>query len=353
MKHHTLRRAVAWLVFALTIISSGVAFAYAPPQIQGYVTDTAKKLTPEEVKALDEKLATYRQCSDNHVIVFIVDSLVGNTVEDVAYATFNTWKPGHGKDNGVLLVIAPNERKVRIETGKGVGGALTDIESNRILREHVSSNLKKDQFFAAVDEGTTEIERALERDSKKPCTVTAAAPPPAPTTPAPSASQTPVFVPDPVPAPSSEDRVFSPLRIVIFILFAGVLGTIFAPAKGDGFILGVGSMGFAGLVGGTVCSSVLPAFLGMIPTLVIGVVALVLCVVGRIFARRNRSSGSSDPFSSGGGSSFDNSSSAFDSSSSSSSWDSGSSGSSGSSGIDTSYSGGDGSSGGGGSSDSY
>jgi len=65
-----------------------------------------------------------------------VPSLGGEPIEDIAYTTFNTWKIGqHGADNGVLLVLAPGDRRVRIETGKGVGGALTDLQANDISTE--------------------------------------------------------------------------------------------------------------------------------------------------------------------------------------------------------------------------
>jgi uncharacterized protein len=138
------------------------AQAYTPPAIAGHVTDAAGKLGPQEVAKLDAKLAEYRRCSSNHVAVFVARSLEGHTVEDVAYATFNAWKVGEaGKDNGVLLVIAPAERKVRIETGKGVGGNLTDVQSSEIIRQRVSPRLAAGDFFGAIDGGTTAIELAL------------------------------------------------------------------------------------------------------------------------------------------------------------------------------------------------
>lgn len=101
---------------------------YVPPPIAGYVTDAAGRLSPGEIAVLNQKLATYRACSSNHVAVFLPKSLDGSSIEDVAYATFETWKLGEAqRDNGVLLVLATNERRVRIETGKGAGGQLTDV----------------------------------------------------------------------------------------------------------------------------------------------------------------------------------------------------------------------------------
>src|SRR6185436_945485 len=93
---------------------------------------------------------------------FVVGSLEGETIDDIAYKTFNAWGVGQkGKDNGVLLVIAPNERKVRIETGLGVGGALTDLQSNDIIRQVIAPKLKDNRFFEAIDQGTNAIAEAL------------------------------------------------------------------------------------------------------------------------------------------------------------------------------------------------
>lgn len=156
----------AFLCLLLVVLFTGVAgvarAAYVPPPIAGHVTDAAGKLSASEIATLNQKLADYRTCSSNHIAVFLPASLEGAPVEDVAYVAFNTWKIGEAKkDNGVLLVIATAERKIRIETGKGVGGQLTDLESAEILREVVGPNLKAGRVFAAIDLATTRIGKAL------------------------------------------------------------------------------------------------------------------------------------------------------------------------------------------------
>src|SRR5882757_1158639 len=139
----------AFLAFFLV---AQIASAFKPPPLEGHVTDTAGKLTAVDKKAINTRLAAYRVKSTNEIAVFIARSLEGETIDDVAYATFNAWKLGkRGKDNGVLLVIAPAERRVRIETGKGIGDKLTDLQANDIIRQHISPHLKQDQFRAAVD----------------------------------------------------------------------------------------------------------------------------------------------------------------------------------------------------------
>lgn len=156
----SLVRLVAFV--ALLLFGRPAAAAFVPPPITGHVTDTSGKLSRDERLALDKKLEDYRLCSLHEVAVLVTGSLDGETIEDVAFKTFRAWKVGRKKeDDGVLLVIAPTERKLRIETGKGVGGSLTDVQSARILADKVKPHLKNDATFAALDEGTTAIGAAL------------------------------------------------------------------------------------------------------------------------------------------------------------------------------------------------
>jgi len=145
-----------------TLLWTLAAQAFKPPPINGQVMDTAGVLTPPQVARLNDKLLRVRMQTGFAVVVFIPSSLEGESMEDVAYTTFNTWKVGSAKgDDGVLLLIAPQERKARIETGKGVGGALTDLQSSRINREVVNPRLQEDQFYEAVNDGTSAIVREL------------------------------------------------------------------------------------------------------------------------------------------------------------------------------------------------
>jgi uncharacterized protein len=139
------------------------ALAYVPPAPQGAVTDTSGKLSAADDSVLEEHIAAYRARTTNELAVLVVGSLGAESVDDVAYTTFNTWGVGKkGPDNGVLLVIAPSERKMRIETGKGVGDRLTDLESSHILRQKVGPLLAQERFREAILAGLTGIEEALD-----------------------------------------------------------------------------------------------------------------------------------------------------------------------------------------------
>jgi uncharacterized protein len=159
-------------LFALLIASPALA-AFTPPPLNGHVVDTAGKLTDADILYLDQKLERLRRKGGFEIVAFVVGSLEGETIDDVAYKAFNAWELGQkGRDNGVLLVIAPSERKVRIETGKGVGGALTDLQSNDIIRQRINPLLQQDRFRDAVDQGATAIARTLSQgtpqDEKQP-----------------------------------------------------------------------------------------------------------------------------------------------------------------------------------------
>lgn len=163
-----LRRPLTQRILAAALALLGALFAFpalaafTPPPLYGHVVDTAGKLTDADIRYLDQRLDRIRRKTGFEIVAFVVGSLEGETVDDVAYKAFNTWGIGRkGGDNGVLLVIAPSERKVRIETGKGVGGALTDLQSNDIIRQRISPLLQEDRFRDAIDQGTTAIARAL------------------------------------------------------------------------------------------------------------------------------------------------------------------------------------------------
>ncbi len=148
---------------ALLLVSYGrPAHGYAPPPLAGAVNDTAGLLSTAERAELEATLAAHRKAHGHEVVIFTVASLAGASIEDVAYATFNAWGVGkRGKDDGVLLVVAPNERRTRIESGKGVGGQLTDLVTKRILAERVGPKLKLGRGYEALRDGVESIHSVL------------------------------------------------------------------------------------------------------------------------------------------------------------------------------------------------
>jgi len=154
-----MRTAAFAFVFVLGLLfAPGHAFAFAPPPLEGHVVDTAGKLDANDIAYLDHRLEEVRTRTGYEIVAFIPGSLEGENIEDVAYKTFNAWGVGRkGLDNGVLLVIAPKERRVRIETGKGVGDKITDLQSSDIIEHTVSPLLQQGRYRDAVDQGTQAI----------------------------------------------------------------------------------------------------------------------------------------------------------------------------------------------------
>jgi uncharacterized protein len=154
---------VATLVcVALLFGASRARAAFVVPPIQGHVTDTAGVLSADEHAELEQRLTGLMNQKGVEIGVLIVGAMEGETVEDVAYKTFNAWRIGRDKlDNGVLLVIAPNEHAIRIETGKGIGGELTDLQASDIIENRVAPQLRRGHYRDAVADGTDAIASAL------------------------------------------------------------------------------------------------------------------------------------------------------------------------------------------------
>jgi uncharacterized protein len=157
-------RFLAVLLALATVLWALVAdAAYQPPPLTGHVVDEAGALTDQQKLRLDRKLDRARRETGFAVVVFLLPRLPeGMSIEDVGYETGNAWKVGSKKgDDGVILLASLEERKLRIETGKGVGGALTDVQSSHINREVIGPLMKEGRVYEAMDRGAEAILREL------------------------------------------------------------------------------------------------------------------------------------------------------------------------------------------------
>lgn len=156
-------RLLALLVALATLLWGALALAWEPPPLRGHVVDSAGVLSEREVMRLDQKLDRARQATGFAIVVYTLPKLPeGMSIEDVGYEAGNKWGVGSRQgDDGVLLLASIGDRKLRIETGKGVGGALTDVQSHHINRDVVGPLMKQGQYYAAFDKGTDAILQAL------------------------------------------------------------------------------------------------------------------------------------------------------------------------------------------------
>jgi uncharacterized protein len=153
-------------IFALLLIPC-VAGALDAPQLNGRVNDLAKMFSPEATTRLEQKLARFERETTNQIAILTIPSLQGDNIDQFAIRVAEQWKLGQqGKDNGVLLILAQAERKVRIDVGMGLQGVLPDITASRIIREVMRPHLKTGNFDQGIDTGIDAIMAATKGEFK-------------------------------------------------------------------------------------------------------------------------------------------------------------------------------------------
>lgn len=131
-----LGRAWWWALLAVLWLWVEPAAAREVPALQGRVTDEAGVLSAAEAQQLDQRLAAYEQATGRQIAVLVVRSLEGDPLEDFSIRVVEAWKLGtKGRDDGILVLLAMEERKVRIEVGYGLEGEVTDLVSARIIHD--------------------------------------------------------------------------------------------------------------------------------------------------------------------------------------------------------------------------
>ena len=141
----------------LGLLLSVVAFAaYALtfPELTGRVVDDAGILDPATKAALERKLAEFETKTTGQLVVVTLKSLQGTSIEDYGYQLGRHWQIGQKEKNtGALLIVAPNERKVRIEVGYGFEGTLTDAVSKLIIENSIIPRLRVNDLGVALGHG--------------------------------------------------------------------------------------------------------------------------------------------------------------------------------------------------------
>jgi uncharacterized protein len=143
-----------------------VAFALDYPPLTGRVVDQANVINAQSLGALETKLKELEDKSSIQLVVATVRSLQGSDVETYANGLFRFWKLGQAqKNNGVLLLVAPAEHKVRIEVGYGLEGTLTDALSSVIIASAIIPRFKAGDFSGGIERGVDGIINVLSGDS--------------------------------------------------------------------------------------------------------------------------------------------------------------------------------------------
>lgn len=139
------------------------AAAQTFPKLTGRVVDQANLLDPAREAALSARLQALEQQTGRQLVVATLRSLEGRTIEDYGYRLGREWGIGSAeKDDGVLLLVAPNERRVRIETGYGARVFLTDAMSSVIIRNAILPRFRTGDFAGGIEAGVTELETQMQ-----------------------------------------------------------------------------------------------------------------------------------------------------------------------------------------------
>ncbi|WP_428739225.1 TPM domain-containing protein [Sulfurimonas sp.] len=156
-------RVLLKLVLLLSFFSSLIIAEPTFPKLTGRVVDDASLLTSNKEERLTQILAQHEQKTSNQVVIVTLATLQGYEIEEYGYQLGRYWGIGQkGKDNGVLLIVAPNERKVRIEVGYGLEGTLTDKIAHDIIQEKILPAFKRENYVQGIENGTSAILQALD-----------------------------------------------------------------------------------------------------------------------------------------------------------------------------------------------
>lgn len=139
-----------------------------PPSPVKYVTDTAGVLSPATVSSLNAKLENYEKETSNQVVVYLMPEVPSDyAMEDFTQRTFASWGVGQKeKNNGVVLFVFPKSRKMRIEVGYGLEGALPDARSKQIIENQIKPAFKQGDFNSGITRGVDGILASLNGEYK-------------------------------------------------------------------------------------------------------------------------------------------------------------------------------------------
>lgn len=232
-----------WLVAALLFAPLTAGADVAVPPLTARVTDLTGTLDAPQKSALEQKLAAFEKRKGAQIAVLMLPSTQPETIEQYAVRVEEKWKLGRkGVDDGALLVIAKDDRKLRIETGYGLEGVLPDAIAKRIISDDIVPHLKQGDFYGGISAGIDRMLSVIDGE-------------PLPAPPAPS-------------APRGNDSMNNLLAIGFVLVFVvgGILRAIFGRFIGAGVVSG--AVGFmAWIMSGTLIFALFAAIVAFILTL--------------------------------------------------------------------------------------
>ena len=153
-----MKRTFLFLVVGAMLVGQALTAQTEIPKVEQRVNDFTNTLSFNEWKSIENMLKKFEDSSSTQIVVLMVDSLKGQAIEDYAVKVFEKNKIGQAKkDNGVLVVVAKDEHKIKIEVGYGLEGVLTDALCEQIIDKEMIPQFKDANFYGGILTGVTSI----------------------------------------------------------------------------------------------------------------------------------------------------------------------------------------------------
>lgn len=265
-----MRLAKAFLLALMLCWGAGATADVAVPRLTGRVVDLTATLSSDQQATLDQKLRDFEARKGSQVAVLIVPTTAPETIEQFSIRVADQWKVGRKKvDDGAILLVAKDDRKLRIEVGYGLEGALTDVTSKRIIDEVITPRFRAGDFAGGVSDGVDRILKVIDGE--------------------------------PLPEPQQQSQgsgifghvdPFNPFLLIAVIVCGGVLRGLFGRL--------FGSIATGGVV------AVVVWFLAgtLAVSLIFGVIAFVFTMIGDVFMSGGSGGRRSGGYIGGGGGSW-------------------------------------------------
>lgn len=157
------RRLISLLLASLMAFVFPLSAEVAVPSLQSHVNDLTGTLTYTQRSELESRLSAFQSSNGTQIVVLIVPSTLPEALEQYSLRVVEEWKLGSRRfDNGVLFLIAKDDRRMRIEVGYGLEGTVTDATSRRIIDEVAAPRFKAGDFYGGISDGTASIIKTVE-----------------------------------------------------------------------------------------------------------------------------------------------------------------------------------------------
>ena len=232
----------------LSIVGAASAFAAVEvPALHARVTDLTHTLTPTQTATLEQTLQAFEERKGAQIAVLMLPTTDGEPLGDYSMRVVEAWKLGRkGVDDGVLFIIAKDDHEMRIEVGYGLEGALTDVQSKRIIRDVVTPYFKQGEFYLGIVAGTDRIMSAIAGEPLPEPTVTQRA-----------------------RRPGSDIGSLLPVLLVVTLVIGGILRAIFG-RLGGAALASVATAFIVWLLVGTLFVAIIVAVVAFLMTLLGG-----------------------------------------------------------------------------------